>query len=215
MRVRKDFVRLEGNRSARLVVIAAEGRYTESIYFEALRDKLRAANVHVEILQRDDNNSSPESVLSQLQEFKQEYTIEDDDQLWVVVDRDKWTIRMISEVARYCHQDNNMNFCLSNPCFELWLLLHIEDVCGYSNAQMEQLQANRKSSQKGNTWLKQRMRDLMGSYQESNYDAESLLEHVEDAIERAIKLDKNPEDRWPQQVGTRVYKLAKSIMDKE
>lgn len=47
MRKRKDFVRLEGVRSARLVVIAGEGRYTESIYFNAVKNKLRAPNVHV------------------------------------------------------------------------------------------------------------------------------------------------------------------------
>lgn len=37
MRKRKDFVRLEGVRSARLVVIASEGRCTESIYFSAVK----------------------------------------------------------------------------------------------------------------------------------------------------------------------------------
>lgn len=36
MRQRKDFKRLEGTRSARLIVIAAEGRNTENIYFEVL-----------------------------------------------------------------------------------------------------------------------------------------------------------------------------------
>ena len=35
-------MRLEGNRSARLVVIAAEGRYTENIYFEAVRSNAEA-----------------------------------------------------------------------------------------------------------------------------------------------------------------------------
>lgn len=52
MRKRKDFVRLEGVRSARLVVIASEGRCTESIYFSAVKDRLRAPNVHVEIMHR-------------------------------------------------------------------------------------------------------------------------------------------------------------------
>lgn len=69
MRKRKDFVRLEGVRSARLVVIASEGRCTESIYFSAVKDRLRAPNVHVEILARDSNESSPESVHAQIADF--------------------------------------------------------------------------------------------------------------------------------------------------
>lgn len=212
MRIRKEFVRLEGNRSARLVVIAAEGRFTEGIYFEALRDTLRASNVHVEILNRDDGNSSPENVLAQLQDFKKEYNIEDDDQLWLVVDRDRWTAKSIASVARFCHQDANMNFCLSNPCFELWLLLHLEDVNTYTLETLQALYSNGKRSRWGSTWLKQKVRDLMGSYHESNYDAAALLPNVHLAIDRGARLDTNPNDRWPQGVGTRVYLLAKTIM---
>ena len=37
MRQRRDFERPEGLKSARLIVIAAEGRKTENIYFEATR----------------------------------------------------------------------------------------------------------------------------------------------------------------------------------
>lgn len=42
MRVRKDFTRLEGDKSARLVVIAAEGFETENLYFEAMKAELFA-----------------------------------------------------------------------------------------------------------------------------------------------------------------------------
>jgi uncharacterized protein YqeY len=40
MRVRRNFERPEGKKSARLVVIAAEGKETENIYFEAGRLEL-------------------------------------------------------------------------------------------------------------------------------------------------------------------------------
>ena len=39
--------------------------------------------------------------------------------------------------------------------------------------------------------------------------------HVEEAIERAKALDKNPADRWPQTLGTRVYLLAESVMNRK
>ncbi|MDE6560486.1 MAG: RloB family protein [Muribaculaceae bacterium] len=212
MRKRKDFVRLEGVRSARLVVIASEGRCTESIYFSAVKDKLRAPNVHVEILSRDTNESSPESVHAQITDFMRQYNIEDDDELWIVIDRDRWHERMLSQIAQLCAQNPHLNFCMSNPCFELWLLLHLEDVRKYDEPTTTAMIANRKSSS-GLTWLKRRMRDLLGSYSESNYEVSRLLPNVSSAMEIARKLDVNPSDRWPQTIGTRVYQLMGSITE--
>ena len=215
MRQRRDFKRLEGVKSARLIVIAAEGRDTENIYFEAMKASLCASGVHVEVLHRNDDESSPGNVLTQIVNFKNEYNIEEDDQLWVVVDRDKWKSKMLSSVARYCAQNNNLYFCVSNPCFELWLLLHLEDVTKYDEHKMKKLAANKKNSKHGETWLKKQMKTLLGHYHESDYDAFALLPTIGLAIDRAKLLDKNPADRWPQSVGTRVYLLAKSIMTKE
>lgn len=214
MRKRKDFIRLEGVRSARLVVIAAEGRDTENIYFEAVKRHLKASNVHVEILHREDNNSSPENVYRQISDFKKEYNIEQDDELWIVVDRDRWTAKLMAGIARLCKQSQNLRFSVSNPCFELWLLLHFDDVSTYKQEDLAKIAANRKSSRWGSSFLKQQIRERMGSYQESNYDADSLMGQADTAITRAEVLDIVPTDRWPQSVGTRVYLLMKSIMNK-
>ena len=217
MRKRKEFTRSEGQKSARLVIIATEGTDTERIYFEAVKANLCSSNVHMEVLKRTDGNSSPENVYRQLQSFKREYNIADDDELWVVVDRDKqtWKEKMLSEIALYCHQDNNLRFCVSNPCFELWLLLHLEDITLYSPDEQQQLRENRKITRTGQTWLKHKMRRLLGSYSESNYDVYRLLPNINVAIARALKLDVNPTDRWPQDIGTRVYLLVQSIMGKD
>lgn len=64
-------------------------------------------------------------------------------------------------------------------------------------------------------YLKVRLRQEMGSYHESDYDAKMLITHVEVAIARAKALDNNSTDRWPQTFGTRVYLLAESIMNRE
>lgn len=212
MRQRKDFTRSEGKKSARLVIIATEGTDTEPIYFEAVKADFCSSNVHVEVLRRTDGNSSPENVYHQLRMFKDEYNIADDDELWVVVDRDKWKEKMLSDVALHCHQDSNLMFCVSNPCFELWLLLHLEDVASYSEDELQQLRENSKINKTGSTWLKHKMRQLLGSYSESKYDVYRLLPTIDAAIDRAVKLDVNPTDRWPQDIGTRVYLLVKSII---
>lgn len=209
--------RREAFRDARLIVIASEGKDTERIYFKALAKEYTNLRVHVHILERSENeqnNSSPEHVLKQLNDYKSKYDLEADDELWLVVDKDRWTEAMLSHVATECSQEVAMHMALSNPCFELWLLLHMEDAASLSLEEQEQWMKNRRKSKNADPYLKVRLRQKMGSYHESSYDALTLIAHIEDAIERARALDKNPTDRWPQTLGTRVYLLAKSVMNR-
>lgn len=219
MRSRNSLMRerREAFRDARLIVIASEGKDTERIYFKALANEYTNLRVHVHILERSENeqnNSSPEHVLKQLNDYKSKYDLEADDELWLVVDKDRWTEAMLSHVATECSQEVAMHMALSNPCFELWLLLHMEDAASLSPEEQEQWMKNRRKSKNADPYLKVRLRQKMGSYHESSYDALTLIAHIEDAIERARALDKNPTDRWPQTLGTRVYLLAKSVINR-
>ena len=87
MRSRNSLMRerLEAFRDARLIVIASEGKDTERIYFKALAKEYTNPRVHVHILERSEaeqNNSSPEHVLKQLNDYKEQYALEADDELW-------------------------------------------------------------------------------------------------------------------------------------
>lgn len=219
MRNRNSLIRerREAFRDARLIVIASEGKDTERIYFKALAKEYTNPRVHVHILKRSEdekNNSSPEHVLEQLNEYKCQYELEADDELWLVTDKDHWTEAMLSRVATECMQDVSMHMALSNPCFELWLLLHLVDVASLTPEEQKLWMENRRKSKSSNPYLKVLLRQKMGSYHESAYDVLTLIEHVEVAIERARLLDKNPADRWPQTLGTRVYLLAESVMNR-
>lgn len=209
--------RREAFRDARLIVIASEGKDTERIYFKALAKEYTNPRVHVHILERSEderNSSSPEHVLKQLNDYKGHYELESDDELWLVVDRDRWTEAMLSRVATECAQNNFMHVALSNPCIELWLLLHLVDATLLTSEEEQLWMDNRRKSKNADPYLKVRLRQEMGSYHESSYDAKMLIEHVDVAIARAEALDKNPADRWPQTLGTRVYLLAESVMNR-
>ena len=211
MRVRRSFERPEGKKSAKLIVIASEGVGTETIYFNAVKDCLCARNVHMKILERETTDSSPEVVLSQLKQFEAEYSLEEDDELWMVIDRDRWTDKTLSDVAQKCHQNKYLFFAMSNPCFELWLLLHFEDINEMSEVEVEALKANKRVSKRGDKWLKSRVRRCMGSYHETGYDTDLLMPYVKRARDRAEALDTEKKNRWPQTIGTRVYRLIDSI----
>ena len=209
--------RREAFRDARLIVIASEGKDTERIYFKALAKEYTNPRVHVHILERsvdEQNNSSPEHVLKQLNDYKSQYELEADDELWLVVDKDRWTEAMLSRVATECSQEVAMHMALSNPCFELWLLLHLEDAASLTPEEYVRWMENRRRSRNSDPYLKTRLRQIIGSYHESSYDALTLISHVEEAIDRARALDNNSNDRWPQTLGTRVYLLAESVMNR-
>lgn len=106
MRSRNSFERGEAFRDARLVVIASEGKDTERIYFNALAREYANPRVHVRILERcedEKNNSSPKHVLGQLKNYKRQYGLEQDDELWLVVDKDpndRWPQTLGTRVYR-------------------------------------------------------------------------------------------------------------------
>lgn len=87
---------------------------------------------------------------------------------------------MLADIAQLCQQNSNLRFCMSNPCFELWLILHLEDIEDYSEEDKKNLFENPRLSTHG-TWTKYNLRKLMGHYQESDYDPSILLPHVEEA----------------------------------
>lgn len=217
MRHYGNYSRNEGALESRLIVIAAEGECTEKIYFEALRAFARNSRVHIKILERDEehkHNSAPEYVLEQLRKYKSENALEPDDELWLVIDRDDWKQAALRVVAQKCVQDEAMHLALSNPCFELWLMLHLENVDAKSEDEKKRIFENKRDGA-SDPYLKRELRRLMkGSYNESKYNAFILVPHVSDAILRAEQLDVHKKARWPQGLGTRVYLLAQSILRK-
>ena len=204
-RERRDFVRRSGFRDATLFVIASEGAVTELNYFNGLKDRWHNPRVHPEVVTRDDPTlSSPEHVMRVLDQFAKQYKLRDGDQLWVVIDRDSqsWKPRMMASVARECKR-KKYYLAVSNPCFEIWLLLHFEDVPNGMTARIQELTENKhgllKSMVAGHCAVK---RDYIDHF----------LPHTEIAIDRAEVLDRKPRERWPSQLGTRAYRLVRPLI---
>ncbi|WP_284653495.1 RloB family protein [Flavobacterium terrisoli] len=212
-RIKRDFKRPENKRSAKLIVIATEGRKTERIYFEALANGFDSTKVHVEVIEKLDDNSSPEEVLNQLNAFCDEYNLDQEDELWMVIDRDyqSWDVSMMRSVAQICNQKRGYYLAVSNPAFELWLILHLVDCTLVSAKVSTDLFRNAKVN-RNKTYSKKMLSNLLGGFNEAKYDADRFIPLVQTAIDNAIKLDINPQTRWPEYLGTRVYKLVQSII---
>lgn len=185
--------RVEHLRDTRLVIIAAEGRKTERQYFAMFR----STRVQLKVLETEvGNRSAPEHVLARLRQFRDEYQLDEEDALWLMVDVDRWGDRKLSRIAREATA-NRFGLAISRPCFEVWLLFHFTDKipssekCGDVEAALRQA--------------------LNGAYNKTKLRPSQFLPHVHAAAKWAQAADLSPQDRWPNKPGTHVYRVIRTL----
>ncbi|RMF20819.1 MAG: RloB domain-containing protein [Bacteroidetes bacterium] len=185
----RSYKRGEPFRDARLFIIACEGQKREPAYFHTLCK--RNLRVKLLILKPADGESAPRWVLRRAREYLKSFGLQRDDQLWLVLDRDRWKMEHLKEIARFCKAQNR-NLALSNPCFELWLLLHKENLP--------------KSPPRKCNDLKRRLHTLKTTN-------EKLCREVRQAIANARDRDSNPDGWMPGEMETKVYLLAQELIN--
>ena len=207
----KPRYRKSGFRDCRLIIISTEGTRTEKTYFEEMASPRYYHNprVHVKVLDRLTNASSPHHIMAMLNAFQKEFSLKKDDELWMVIDLDRWRNRELSTVAAQCQQ-KCYELAVSNPCFEFWLLLHVKSVSDYTEEELQEFEENQYVSPE-RTCLEKELVNVLGSYNKARLNASAFLPFVDNAIQQAKVLDTHPEHRWPNCLGTRVYRLAESI----
>ena len=72
----------------------------------------------------EDNKSSPKYVLERLKHFRQEYELAAGDELWLMIDVDRWQDKKLSSVTQEAYA-SDFKLAISHPCFETWLLVII------------------------------------------------------------------------------------------
>ncbi len=153
------------------MVIASEDRYAVKQYFEFFQ----STRVQFRVLETEDTRSAPGHVMDRLEQFMREYDFGDGDQFWLVCDTDHWIdanhIQNLREIVQRCRQ-KGIQVALSNPCFELWLLLHFAE---FPEEPME------RCSQ-----ITELLKKAAGAYDKKKvYSLPITLDHVTTAIERA------------------------------
>jgi hypothetical protein len=203
-------------------VIAAEGQDTERIYFEALQVWLKThlqqnsqnPIVKIEFLERKDEDKSKSSavkVIEQLDNYKKIYAIDAQDELWLVLDRDRqnFKIKNLAEIVTLCKQ-KNYELAITNPCFEFWLLLHLVD---YKNYEMQDLLENKPKTNHSKRFLETELTRLLGSYSKSNYDVKKCIATMAFAISQAQEFDLQANEIWHEsRIGTRLHILVGNIL---
>ena len=195
-------------RDDRVFVVATDDTYAPSQYFE----NLPLPRVKVTVLPTPVNSglSAPVYVVERLKtafaSVKRRGQIQSGDEFWVFLDTDHHfsatNLPGTMEALRTAQQVG-FEIAVSNPCFELWLLLHHADVASGTVFS-------------GCAEVEARLRAALGQYNKTSIKAGQFpLARVPDAIRRARFLENQPDDpggHRPQQTGTRVYRLLERVL---
>jgi hypothetical protein len=90
---------IEHERDADIIVHAIEGAKREKLYFEIFRNR----KVQILVIPNIENKSSPKHIKDNLDSYAQEFQIGAEDQLWLVIDVDRWEEQELSEICRECN----------------------------------------------------------------------------------------------------------------
>lgn len=176
MRRRDDLRRRPASREPRRrILVVCEGEVTEPKYFRGLRRGLRNPAIEVEI---DEQHGTPRTLVARAARRKKDAAREARrqrdaflayDEVWCVFDVDD---HPLLPDAKQQARDNGISLAISNPCFELWALLHF---CDQTAEQP-----------------RQRIRQLLKAYI-PDYDKElpapTLMPHLAKAMARARHLE--------------------------
>lgn len=177
-------------RDTKLIIIATEGEETEKQYFSIFH----STRVQVQVLPTTDSKSSPEYVLQRLKEYKDEYELDDDDELWLMIDVDRWGSKKLSAIANESVK-HQLKLAISNPCFECWLYLHFDVIRTPLTCRQ----------------INEQLKEKLDGFNKIKLDVARFKDKIDDAIRNSKMIDGNSAARWPLSVGTHVYKVVQSI----
>jgi valyl-tRNA synthetase len=199
-------------------VIASEGREQEVKYFNILKKEhttiFQRQNLQIEVLKRPNTqhgDSSPKWVKEMIVDFLEHNNFDYDnfdnirkeDIFFLIIDTDQWTEQEVLDVVAFCKQKDQFNLAISNPCFELWQILHLTDITNEIQAQFE--------NQNTNTYS-QICKKICNTDLKYNFQTDLKLENIKLAVQRAKKLDADKTIDFPIAfLSSKVYKVIDKL----
>ena len=133
----------------------------------------------------------------------EEFELDDRDQLWYCGDTHHWVspnhVAKLTQLLQQCSQAK-YHVALSNPCFEIWLLLHFADVSRAVTSSIE---------------ICEKLSAIAGGYSKFKRCKQQFTsEMVNEAINRAMLHDQGTDD-IPKTPTTRIYRVLGLLIQRE
>lgn len=200
-------------------ILSFEGTVTEKRYFEALRtsDKFNDSGlIEVIPLTRTKSaklGSNPNVVKSLLKEAKENFNFRPTDEFWLIIDKDDWAEEHhvdLEKLVADCKAEGNFYVAMSNPCFELWLILHRAELGDFSQEEKCKIRKNNKVSNSKH-YVDLILERLIGHPYKKHLKGSDFIPYVHDAIRHAEKTHIEGDD-LPRDLGSDVYRLVKKLV---
>jgi len=203
----------------KLFILSYEGKVSEKKYFEDFRNSdffNDSGLIEIISLKRPANKGSdPISVKNLLKQAKKEFHFKKSDEFWLIIDRDDWeTIHNYNfdDLVKDCNSEKNFFLAMSNPYFEIWLLMHLKNIEEFSESEKQLIIKNDKVSASKN-YIEKLLGDIQGRGYNKRPNPKIFLPKTKIAINQAKKLDVAKED-YPTSIGSHIYKLIDKLLKK-
>ncbi len=206
MRKKRGYKRenFQKKRDYKLFAISCEGGEREPEYFELLENLSSRITIDIieeivpdaEMSKTHQTKSAPRWVLDRAMKYIERENLLDEDELWFVIDVDKWDKKQLIEIANYCKEKKNWHIALSNPCFEVWLAFHKTTVIP------KQFVEKSKN-----------MKIFLNNLTKSGYNKENYILQIKQAVENAKNADSDENSFFPKKGETKVYLLIEALME--
>ncbi|MFC3867483.1 RloB family protein [Helicobacter equorum] len=181
-----------------VILIVCEGEKTEINYLKQLKDFFRLSNVRINII--SSKKSNPLQIVTFAKGKHKDHSYS---KVYCVFDKD--THSTFDEALEKCKK-YNFEAIVSNPCFEFWILLHFT----YTTANFHTDNKNSPCDKLISNYLKTHIKDYSKSYKSF---AQLIEDKFNQAIENAIKANKEAEDNNYTSPYTFMYKLASKFKE--
>lgn len=156
---------------------------TELIYFRGIRDSSKAIGISDEIrinpVEKKDKYTN-ESDANRLKDAIVEFQKENEE---MIDSEEKFNSILESS------EMNHISVILTNPCFELWLFLHVADI-NDDDFEKAKLLKNEKVN-KNRRFIEKNLSDILGGFNKARYDFFDFLPHIKKAIKQESKLERD------------------------
>jgi hypothetical protein len=189
----RSYKKGKAHRDARLFVIVAEGE-REDAYFGYFHEKNQ--RIKVKVVPREAGKSAPNYFVDRVDDFKRkgEWSPEDKDQLWFVMDVDRWKREEIDSLIHLCETTEQWFIAISNPCFEVWLHYHVREHIPATSTDCNHLKSE------------------LPQFIRGGFKVESVCPKLEVAVKNAEEADVQAKKDYPDIMQTKLYRLGREML---
>lgn len=223
--------------TSKIIFLALEGSATEEDYFawvsqlfDEVKTKIQFISVAEDAVHTREKNrtkeqrsmlgkSKPQQLVERIEQFKAErnetYQLDKyDDEFWIVSDIDDnlsdYAVEDFHKALDTC-EEKGYGYAISNPFFELWLLLHHDDV----NEEDERFAVTEEHAYEKTSHFRERLRNCGAPLRDSKHirGEDYTKENIIQAVNRAKALHTDREGRYPKYLATTVYQLLDKVIE--